>query len=559
MSEASSLDDDSWISKSNWHRPDGTGSSDQDKLSLRYLDEFVGDLTCSAQMLAWGLFPDAKEVSETMGVFNAVRKLGLHEKDTAPPGVHDGIVIVGDGVTPRTAAMFAYRTKGWTCYSVDPIMKVSTSDAQVPWDGGALANVVSVCDKIENIRIRLRKAIVVLVHAHVTIEQAMVAIDATEVVAVLTLPCCNWYGRQERYLDRHPDIVYDDLSILSVHREIRVWVGTPSKALIPSLAALGRCVFKSYSAPVANPTSVARAFLSLVLQQSVDLSTSTTEYVAAYCVEHFHPSSRVGVIGRHDGLVSALTSRGFTAIHSIESDYVEQGSLSTVFNVVLDCGSLHLALNRTEKTKSGNLVGSLCQLWQSWLDEDIHPTGQSGAVVVVSSRRMLRSSKFLNRPALNWASVVTTPVCSSPTFIYHCKRNLKGDSADGGDATISPSMDQVYAALSSQFNATSGDPAVCSATGKVTRVQTLHVNLSFVDLEAEDGATTFVLLRRGSLPQDQAFSMPRALMQHLQLGDVLQVTGTPEPTKNGSSVVVASAVRVVQWVSRDTLVYFNYN
>ncbi|RQM20317.1 hypothetical protein B5M09_006706 [Aphanomyces astaci] len=292
MSEASSLDDDSWISKSNWHRPDGTGSSDQDKLSLRYLDEFVGDLTCSAQMLAWGLFPDAKEVSETMGVFNAVRKLGLHEKDTAPPGVHDGIVIVGDGVTPRTAAMFAYRTKGWTCYSVDPIMKVSTSDAQVPWDGGALANVVSVCDKIENVR-RLSCSISV----------TPFSLDSHSLA--------------------HPDIVYDDLSILSVHRE---------------------------------------------------------------------------------------------------SDYVEQGSLSTVFNVVLDCGSLHLALNRTEKTKSGNLVGSLCQLWQSWLDEDIHPTGQSGAVVVVSSRRMLRSSKFLNRPALNWASVVTTPVCSSPTFIYHCKR-----------------------------------------------------------------------------------------------------------------------------------------
>ncbi|RHZ00190.1 hypothetical protein DYB26_010704 [Aphanomyces astaci] len=135
----------------------------------------------------------------------------------------------------------------------------------------------------------------------------------------------------------------------------------------------------------------------------------------------------------------------------------------------------------------------------------------------------------------------------------------KGDSADGGHATMCHAMDQVYAALSSQFNATPGDPAVCSATGKVTRVQTLHVNLSFVDLEAEDGATTFVLLRRGSLPQDQAFYMPRALMQHLQLGDVLQVTGTPETTKNGSSVVVASAVRVVQWVSRDTLVYFNYN
>ncbi|RHY30327.1 hypothetical protein DYB32_004406 [Aphanomyces invadans] len=207
MTQAAVLDDDSWISKSNWHRIDGMTGSDQDKLSLRYLDEFVGDLTCSAQMLAWGLFPDAKEVTE--------------------------------------------------------------------------------------IRIRLRKAIVVLVHAHVTIEQAMCAIDATEIIAVLTLP----------------------------------W--------------------------------------------------------------HFQRDWRVGVIGRHDELVHALSRLGFTAIDSIEAE----DDISTLtWHVLLDCGNLHRALNRTDKTKSGYLVGHLCQRWQTWLVD-----APGAAVVIVSSRRMLRSRKFLNR------------------------------------------------------------------------------------------------------------------------------------------------------------------
>lgn len=76
-------------------------------------------------------------------------------------------------------------------------------------------------NKIENVRISLRRAVIVLVHAHVTLEQALGAVDAEQVAGVVTMPCCNWYSRQEQLFGRHPDLVYDDFSILSDHREVR--------------------------------------------------------------------------------------------------------------------------------------------------------------------------------------------------------------------------------------------------------------------------------------------------------------------------------------------------
>ncbi|OWZ16112.1 hypothetical protein PHMEG_00010150 [Phytophthora megakarya] len=198
-------------------------------VSLRYLNEFVGKLHCAPALLQHGLFPYAKEVTESMALFNAVRRYiepktkGETQKDN---GKHDGIVVVGDGNTPRTAAMFAFRMRGWKCYSVDPAMEKGTSERSRGW--ADVSNLVVVRNKIENVRIALRRAIVVLVHAHVTLDQALSAVQAEEVCGVVTMPCCNWYGQQESLFGRGPDLVYDDFSVLSDHREIRLWVGDKS-------------------------------------------------------------------------------------------------------------------------------------------------------------------------------------------------------------------------------------------------------------------------------------------------------------------------------------------
>jgi len=89
----------------------------------RYINEFV-KLKCAPDLLAWGVFPNAKEITESMAMYHAV-------KNYVPFDLHDeeiNLVVVGDGKSPRTAALFAVMTK-WTCYSVDPKM-----DEKWLWD-----------------------------------------------------------------------------------------------------------------------------------------------------------------------------------------------------------------------------------------------------------------------------------------------------------------------------------------------------------------------------------------------------------------------------------------
>ncbi|CAH0488266.1 unnamed protein product [Peronospora farinosa] len=226
-------------------------------VSLRYLNEFVGKLHCASALLEHGLFPDAKEITESMAMFNAVRRyIEPRNKETSQEtnGKHDGIVVVGDGNTPRTGAMFAFRMRGWTSYSVDPAMENGTSERSKGWTD--VSNLVVMRNKIEDVRITLRRAIVVLVHAHVTLEQALSAVQAEQICGVVTLPCCNWYGQQELLFGRGPDLVYDDFSVLSDHREIRLWVGDESGSNVDTAHAdlslvssvMKGCVCKEYMA-----------------------------------------------------------------------------------------------------------------------------------------------------------------------------------------------------------------------------------------------------------------------------------------------------------------------
>jgi hypothetical protein len=76
------------------------------------MDELVR-LGCAPELLSMKLFPDSKEITESMAMFNAVRQLEGFEQEGEEV---DGIVCVGDGMSPRTAALFAFRTKGWTVF-----------------------------------------------------------------------------------------------------------------------------------------------------------------------------------------------------------------------------------------------------------------------------------------------------------------------------------------------------------------------------------------------------------------------------------------------------------
>lgn len=125
------------------------------------------------------MFPNGKELAESMSAFSAVR-LHLQSAAAAAEAGRTGVsfdarnvvlVAVGDGVTPRTAALFAFRTQ-CRCVSIDPLMRRGA------WD--ATRNLTSVRARAQNVRVRLRgdeRAVVVMWHAHVGVANGVRVVE----------------------------------------------------------------------------------------------------------------------------------------------------------------------------------------------------------------------------------------------------------------------------------------------------------------------------------------------------------------------------------------------
>lgn len=174
--------------------------------SLRYIDELLS-LRCMPDLLAARVYPEgvaAKEMTESGAAFNAVRghlPWAKGAKDVT-------VVCVGDGCTPRTAALFALRTR-WQVHSVDPNMHVRDYGIR----GLTLHRA-----KAADVHINANDAIVVAVHSHASFEEAVGCVDA-ERIAYVCIPCCiplalaSW----------HPDERYTDHGILSPDKAVYVW------------------------------------------------------------------------------------------------------------------------------------------------------------------------------------------------------------------------------------------------------------------------------------------------------------------------------------------------
>ena len=171
--------------------------------SKTYINEFFR-LKCAPDIMAQKVFPNAKEVTESMAAFNAVRK---YLSDTFDFNDYDvNLYAVGDGCTPRTAALFAYRTK-WGCHSIDPLMR----------DGRyKISRLFYRKDKIQDIQVLRNKAVIVCVHSHASMEDTLKSIQAPA-RAMVAIPCCKEYNSTV------PCISYEDEGIWSPKRTVKIW------------------------------------------------------------------------------------------------------------------------------------------------------------------------------------------------------------------------------------------------------------------------------------------------------------------------------------------------
>lgn len=170
----------------------------------RYLNRLITS-SAGAQLLAARVFPNAKEVTESFGVRQAITRVA--DLDPGDAGVV--LLSVGDGTTPRTAATFALTT-AWQCHAVDPRLRPKAMWERIP-------RLTCHRRRVEDLRLEADVAVIVMVHAHVKAAAALAAIDAHRVV-LLAMPCCVPVG-----LEDEPVLRFRDPDIGSPANEVAIW------------------------------------------------------------------------------------------------------------------------------------------------------------------------------------------------------------------------------------------------------------------------------------------------------------------------------------------------
>lgn len=168
----------------------------------RYINRFMG-MKAAPDMLIRGLFPNAKEITESFGALYAISNLPVDYKDDM------AVVCVGDGFSPRTAALCAFCTK-WDCYSVDPVLR------DKEWD---IDRLTTKRFKIQDTFLEFDKPCVILmVHSHVKVNETLPSIKAP-VRHLVTMECCMSLN-----FDGKPPIAdYEDPNVWSPKNKIKVW------------------------------------------------------------------------------------------------------------------------------------------------------------------------------------------------------------------------------------------------------------------------------------------------------------------------------------------------
>jgi hypothetical protein len=156
-----------------------------------------------------------KEITESWAMLEAAKSYY--------PFPHDDtlVVVVGDGASPRTGAIFAYFTKAQVL-SIDPAFNM------VHWRehcekqkgmGFPIRNLVVSKDKVENITVETSKHLLMIwPHSHADMNGGSFKGKTKTTIA---MPCC--VKIPDNWMDRH-HICYRDSNVLSPQNTIHVWV-----------------------------------------------------------------------------------------------------------------------------------------------------------------------------------------------------------------------------------------------------------------------------------------------------------------------------------------------
>lgn len=186
------------------------------KPSLKYIDFFL-KLSCSEELVRSKFFPNAKEISETQGIFVAA----LHKLCLSYKSEDILAIVVGDGFVPRTGYYISHLTK-WSVISVDPNMKRDSE--KIADIISSKKNLTFYSCRIEDVQIKvpegIKRVVFFFVHSHASLKNSIKVLNHSHKLRVdaISIPCC--YNDD---LGIAPSLEYSDPFIVSVHRKVQVY------------------------------------------------------------------------------------------------------------------------------------------------------------------------------------------------------------------------------------------------------------------------------------------------------------------------------------------------
>ena len=133
-------------------------------------------------------------------------------------GPEDAVVVVGDGREPFTATVFKFAFPNTRVLSVDP-----EAVGQAPNPLGV--HIISA--RIQEAELpAMGRALVVMLHAHVSVDETFHAVSAAcshGIVGLVACPCCDYYAVQSALKGKPPACEVVDAHVLSRQAVFRIW------------------------------------------------------------------------------------------------------------------------------------------------------------------------------------------------------------------------------------------------------------------------------------------------------------------------------------------------
>lgn len=186
---------------------------------------YLWRLKCFPDIVTRNLFPNSKEVTESVGAVRAALAL-LHQRNAVATG---GVCFaVADGITPRTGALFAFLTTNFKVHSVDPLMGKNDVDFLGVEPKGirrlnahkcTLEDLLLLHQEQDN---SVKEVVVLAVHSHANLDSYVPTIRQiypNANVTIVAVECCL----VQKLDGFSPNQEYQDWGIQSPKRTVKIW------------------------------------------------------------------------------------------------------------------------------------------------------------------------------------------------------------------------------------------------------------------------------------------------------------------------------------------------